>query len=67
MRYIVIPPDKAKAAGLDPRWHNSTQDGRMIATEKEVMAIPVEGTLEDRAKALGGEIKEIEEILKLIK
>lgn len=63
MRYVIVNKDKV---GADPRTH-LTDGRRIILNEREVMKLRrLEGTLEERVAALGGEIYKHTDIKMLI-
>ncbi len=72
MKYIIANEKKARAAGFNPTLH-LTAKGFMVLNGREAEQSPsLGGTLEDRAKALGGRLcgsaaqakAEINEIMK---
>lgn len=68
MDYLFIPKEKAVQCGLNPLWTRDAGDGRVVATDRQVLDLPsMEGTLEERAQALGAEIHDCETTLKILK
>lgn len=58
MQYVFMQPTEAERAGLDLQWGAPSPDGRVVFTDRQLMALSsMEGMdLQQRVKQTGGEL-----------
>ncbi len=61
MRYTIAQTELAKAAGLEPKYHNTNKTGELMVVNEEELA-DINSDVQEAAASLGGELLTLEEL-----